>query len=133
MNRYCRKTGVGLIPWSPLAGGILARPLSQLMATTRAEFDNDKLQKHRDRTADSEIINRVEEVAKNRGWTMAQVAFAWCKEEVTAPIVGVSSLERLQDYIDGIDYVLTDEEKKYLEEPYVAKPVEGFTKDRTTS
>lgn len=133
MNRFCRKTGVAIIPWSPFATGSLARPLSTIMSTTRAGLDSDKLSAHASRSADAEIITRVEELAKKKGWTMAQVAFTWCMGEVTAPIIGVSSLDRLNDYTAAMDFELSKEEKKYLEEPYQPKEVEGFNMDRTTS
>jgi aryl-alcohol dehydrogenase-like predicted oxidoreductase len=132
--RYCKKTGVGLIPWSPLAAGGLCRPASQqLGTTTRAEQNVDKLKRQSTAQADVEIINRVEEIAKKKGWTMAQVAFAWVKQGTTAPILGVSTEARLQEFVAAIDFRLTPDEKFYLEEPYETKSVHGFDQDRTTS
>lgn len=103
------------------------------MSTTRAGLDSEKLEAHVFRSADAEIIIRVEELAKKKGWTMAQVAFTWCMGEATAPIISVSSLERLKDYTEAMEFELSEEEKKYLEEPYKPKEVEGFDMDRTTS
>lgn len=111
MIRYCRKTGVGAIPWSPIATGALARLVSTIMSTTRAELDADKLGAHAGREVDVEIIKRVEEVAKKKGWTMAQVTFTCCKDEITAPIIGVSSEARLKEYVEAIDFHLTEEGK----------------------
>jgi aryl-alcohol dehydrogenase-like predicted oxidoreductase len=64
---------------------------------------------------------------------MAQVAFAWVKQGTTAPILGVSTEARLQEFVAAIDFRLTPDEKFYLEEPYETKSVHGFDQDRTTS
>jgi aryl-alcohol dehydrogenase-like predicted oxidoreductase len=129
MIRYCKKTGVGLVPWGPLAAGALCRPLSQLNSTDRGQRNQDKVQSE----ADAEIINHVDELAKKKGWTMAQVAFAWSATVTTAPILGLSSEDRLKEFVAAVDYELTLEERKYLEEPYKPKPVQSFNQDRTTS
>ncbi|GJJ08939.1 hypothetical protein Clacol_003159 [Clathrus columnatus] len=91
--------GVGCIPWSPLGRGLLTRPLSE--QTKRGETDGFLLRGNYTSTATESIINRVEEVAKKRGLTMAQVALAWCysKPGMTAPIVGTTSLKNLQELI----------------------------------
>jgi aryl-alcohol dehydrogenase-like predicted oxidoreductase len=134
MNRYCKKNGVALIPWSPLAAGALTRPVSQTRGTTtRAEQIKDKMEDHANDPANIEIINRVESVAKDKGWTMAQVAFAWSASKVTAPIVGISKVDRLQEFVDAVELQLTVEDITYLEEPYLPKPVQGFQQDRATS
>ena len=129
MIRYCHKTGVGLVPWGPLAAGALCRPVSQLTSTDRGQGNKSKVKTE----ADAEILNRVEELAEKKGWTMAQVAFAWSAAITTAPILGLSSEERLKEFVAAVDFELTPEEKKYLEEPYQPKPVQGFNQDRTTS
>ncbi|KAF9543839.1 Aldo/keto reductase, partial [Agrocybe pediades] len=116
--------GVGSIPWSPLARGLLTRPLSE--RTKRG--DNDfGLKVMGVRPGIEDIVNRVEEVANTRGISMAQVAIAWVlsKEGVTAPIVGTTSLKNLEDTIKGLEVKLTEEEIKYLEEPYVPQAVFG--------
>lgn len=129
MIRFCKKTGVGLVPWGPLAAGALCRPVSQATSTDRGQGNKDKIKSD----ADTEIINRVEELAKKKGWSMAQVAFAWSAGVTTAPILGLSSEDRLKEFLAAVDYELTPEERKYLEEPYKPKPVQGFNQDRTTS
>ncbi|THH15963.1 hypothetical protein EW146_g4595 [Bondarzewia mesenterica] len=108
--------GVGSIPWSPLARGLLSRPLSE--QTKRGSTDA-----YKEGLGTSEIIDRVEEIAKKRDITMTQVALAWClaKDGVSAPVVGTTNLENLRDLIDAVHIKLTDEEIKYLEEAY--KPV----------
>ncbi|GJJ08943.1 hypothetical protein Clacol_003163 [Clathrus columnatus] len=117
--------GVGCIPWSPLARGLLTRPLSE--QTKRGQTDWFINSGNYKTTASEEIINRVESVAKKKGVTMAQIALAWCysKPGVTAPIVGTTSLKNLYDLIGAVNLTLTDEEVKYLEEPYKPQRVFG--------
>ncbi|TFY51127.1 hypothetical protein EVG20_g11154 [Dentipellis fragilis] len=116
--------GVGSIPWSPLARGLLTRPLSE--STKRGSTDFF-ISRYSDAPGSSDIISRVEEVAKKKGVKMAQVALAWCwaKDGVSAPIVGTTSLANLQDLIDAVNVKLTDEEVKYLEESYKPTSVIG--------
>jgi len=118
--------GVGSIPWSPLARGFLTRPLSEQTATKRGE--TDQWYKYYGTTSGgAEIVNRVEEISKKKGISMAQVAIAWMwsKPDVTAPIVGTTSLKNLEDIIASVNVTLTPEEVKYLEEPYKALEVFG--------
>jgi len=120
--------GVGSIPWSPLARGLLTRPLTIGQQTKRGTTDMmppDAYTKAQESNAT--IVNRVEEIAKKRGISMAQVAIAWIsnKEGVSAPIVGTTSLENLYDLIEGVHVKLTDEEIKYLEEPYLPQAIIG--------
>ncbi|KZT58408.1 Aldo/keto reductase [Calocera cornea HHB12733] len=119
MNKYCEYAGIGLVPWGPVAAGQLARPLAQQKTTARANASNRQLT-----AAEEAIISRVEELAKKKGWTMAQVALAWIDDKVSAPIVGFSSVARMEEAIIP-DKKLTAEERKYLEEPYVATSVKG--------
>ncbi|KDQ61390.1 hypothetical protein JAAARDRAFT_30817 [Jaapia argillacea MUCL 33604] len=116
--------GVGAIPWSPLARGLLTRPLQE--KTKRAETDRFLANYSQD-SSSNEIIKRVEELAKKKGVSMAQIAVAWSmgKDGVTAPIVGTTSLKNLQEIIDAVHLELTEEDKKYLEEPYVPQRVIG--------
>ncbi|EJD03438.1 Aldo/keto reductase [Fomitiporia mediterranea MF3/22] len=112
MIPYCKAHGIGLIPWGPLQAGSLAAPIST--STTRRESRDTKYSE-----ADKAIIERVEEVANKRGWTMAQTALAWINSKVSSPIVGISSPERLEaSIITGKE--LTEDEIKYLEEPCVS-------------
>ncbi|OCH87248.1 aryl-alcohol dehydrogenase [Obba rivulosa] len=115
--------GVGSIPWSPLGRGLLTRPFGEQSkrGSTDWALKNWKF------TGLDQIINRVEEVAKKRGISMAQVAIAWilAKPGVTAPIVGTTSLENLKDIVAGADVKLTEEEVKYLEEPYKPQSITG--------
>ncbi|PFH46617.1 hypothetical protein AMATHDRAFT_7597 [Amanita thiersii Skay4041] len=116
--------GVGCIPWSPLARGLLTRPLSE--TSTRGQVDRMRMA-YSSSPATAEIIKRVEEIAKKRGLKMAQIGLAWMlnKDGVTAPIVGTTSLDNLFDLIRAVHVKLTPEEMQYLEEPYQARPVMG--------
>lgn len=117
MLAYCKHNGIGVIPWAPLAGGDLARPLAAADApTARAALAKGTPWEQRLSAADTAIVGRVEELAKKKGWSMSQVALVWAASKVTAPIVGVSSVERLEQAITaGLE--LDEEEIKYLEEP----------------
>ncbi|KAF9522114.1 oxidoreductase [Crepidotus variabilis] len=120
-----RYFGVGSIPWSPLARGLATRPFSNAEATTRGETDPVN-KNYLDGSGTIDIIARVEEIAKKRGISMAQVNIAWIlsKEGVSAPVVGTTSLKNLEDIIAGASTTLTEEEIKYIEEPY--KPAKVF-------
>ncbi|KAH8119692.1 Aldo/keto reductase [Phellopilus nigrolimitatus] len=122
MIPYCNAHGIGLIPWGPLQAGDLAYPVSE--STARRDATKGTPQERKYSEADRAIIARVEDVAQKRGWTMSQVALAWINTKVSSPIVGVSSPARLEGAIVN-GKVLSEEEVKYLEEPYVPKVVRG--------
>ena len=128
MNRFCDETGVGLIPWGPLSHGALARPTDAAGSTTRSAKSAHLLPSQTD--ADKEIIARVETIAKEKGWSMSGVALAWVQARVASPIIGFSSVERLEEAIEAAGKELSEEEEKRLEEPYVPKPVMGFDTSR---
>ncbi|RPA99544.1 Aldo/keto reductase [Choiromyces venosus 120613-1] len=124
MIPYCKATGVGLIPWAPLARGYLAKPNIENTVRAASEpkgsiFDVGKSE------ADQEIIRRVKEIADRKGWSMATVASVWVAEKVTAPIVGMGSVQRVAQALEICGKVLTVEERRSLEEPYVQKEVVG--------
>lgn len=116
--------GVGAIPWSPLARGLLTRPLNS--QTKRTETD-PYARGFPPESGAHDIVNRVEELAKKRGISMAQVALAWMcsKEGVSAPVVGPTSLKNLHDLLEGVHVKLSDEEIQYLEAPYKSQAVRG--------
>lgn len=117
MLPYCNETGVGVIPWSPIARGLLTRPVSE--TSERQETDPyTPLLKLGQQPSDDEIIKRVEEVAKKRGVSMAIVAIAWALSKGTCPIVGFNKPERIHEAVEAVKFKLTDDECKYLEEPY---------------
>jgi aryl-alcohol dehydrogenase-like predicted oxidoreductase len=128
MIPQCVHEGVGVIPWSPLARGFLTgtRTREGERRTTRAETDGfqDVLY---GRSEDFDVIDRVGEIAAQREVPQAQVALAWLlhKPGVTAPIVGATRLEHLEDALAAAELALSAEEIARLEEPYVAHPVLG--------
>lgn len=129
MMGLCRAEGVGVIPWSPLARGRLARPW-QAEATRRAATDEVSRKLYeKTEEADRKVVERVAEVAAARGVPMAQVALAWLlqKPGVTAPIVGASKPQHLEDAVAALSVKLSAEEVGRLEEPYVPHPVAGFS------
>lgn len=119
MNKFCQETGVGLIPWAPLYRGNLARPLNtETLRSKNNMFGEVK-------GADVEIIKRVQELADKKGWKMSHVALAWIIQKGTIPIVGFSKLERLDEACEVRGKTLTEDEMKYLEEPYEPKRIAG--------
>jgi aryl-alcohol dehydrogenase-like predicted oxidoreductase len=126
MNKFCIETGVGLIPWSPLYRGYLARPPGSA-DTVRAEITKKNPLFGGVSEQDNAIIKRVEELAKKKGWKMSQVALVWIIQKQTIPIVGFSNLERLDEAVGVKGKTLTEEEVKYLEEPYIPKPISGHS------
>jgi aryl-alcohol dehydrogenase-like predicted oxidoreductase len=127
MIPQCIDQGVGVIPWSPLARGVLTgnRTRSGDKRTTRANTDG--FADHLYSEADFEVVDRCAEVAAERGVPPAQVALAWLlhKRGVTAPIVGATKVEHLDDALAAEQLSLTDEEIERLEEPYVPHAVAG--------
>ncbi|KAK9324806.1 NADP-dependent oxidoreductase domain-containing protein [Lipomyces orientalis] len=115
MIPYCNLTGVGLIPWSPLAAGHLARTITSTSIRKTGKHSLDYQVTDR---ATIEIINRVEKVAMEKAWLMSDVALAWILSKVSSPIVGVNSIERLEEIAGANGKSLTMEEIKFLEEPY---------------
>jgi len=125
MNKYCKETGVGLIPWSPLGGGALARPRSKATGETLRSTNNPFASVFADEDS-QEIVKRVEEMAEKKGWTMTQVALAWLLEKgVSSPIVGLSSVERVDEALGVNGKMLSVEEVESIDEPYKARSVVG--------
>jgi aryl-alcohol dehydrogenase-like predicted oxidoreductase len=128
MIPQCIDQGVGILPWSPLARGWLAgtRGREGERRTTRAETDAYADQLY-GRPEDFDVIDRVADVAHERGVPPAQIALAWLlhKPGVTAPIVGATKLEHLEDALAAAELTLSAEEIVRLEEPYRPHPVLG--------
>jgi aryl-alcohol dehydrogenase-like predicted oxidoreductase len=124
MNPLCLEEGVGLIPWSPLAGGALAG--NRQSGTTRSNSATARARYNR--SEDQAVIDRLGTVAARRGENPAQTAIAWLlsKPAVTAPIIGVSKLAQLDDPLKAVEAnPLTAEEIAELEEPYAPQPTIG--------
>jgi aryl-alcohol dehydrogenase-like predicted oxidoreductase len=130
MIPQCIDQGVGVIPWSPLARGLLAgtRTREGERRTTRSGTDafGDSLY---DNPADFDVVDRTAEVAAARGVPPAQVALAWVLQRpgITAPIVGATRLGHLEDALAAEELELTEEEIRRLEEPYVPHLVRGHS------
>jgi aryl-alcohol dehydrogenase-like predicted oxidoreductase len=129
MIPQCRDQGVAVLPWSPLARGLLAgsRTAAGERLTTRANTDPFQDSLYRPEL-DFAVIDRASEVAAERGVRTAQVALAWLlhKRDVTAPIVGATKLEHLEDALAAEELSLSEDEIARLEEPYVPHPVSGI-------
>lgn len=127
MLPLCREEGVGVLPWSPLARGWLARPPDEKRATARGGEDTYADRLYEDFPEADDVIARVGRVAENRGVSRARVALAWLLRQpgVTAPIVGATKPEHLDDAVAAVGLELTDEEAALLEEPYRPRPVRG--------
>lgn len=129
MIPLCLDQGVGVIPWSPLARGKLARPW-EAETTKRSESDGFAKNLYaKSAEADKRVVDRVAEVAAARGVPMAQVALAWLltKPAITSPIVGATKLHHLQDAVAAVELKLTPDEVKTLEELYVPHAVLGMS------
>jgi aryl-alcohol dehydrogenase-like predicted oxidoreductase len=128
MLPLCRLEGVGVIPWSPQARGRLTRAW-QAEPTHRLESDAVGVRLYaKAEVADRSVIDRVGEVAQRRGVSRGQIALAWVLRTpgVTAPIIGATQPQHLEDALASLSVTLTEEEVKLLEEPYVPHGVSGF-------
>lgn len=128
MFPLCQLEGVGVIPWSPLARGRLARAW-QSENTKRYETDQfGKMMYSQTEEVDRAVVERVGQVAERRGIPRAQVALAWMlsKPAITSPIVGATKPHHLSDAVAALSVHLTAEEIASLEEPYRPHPVLGF-------
>jgi aryl-alcohol dehydrogenase-like predicted oxidoreductase len=125
MLKLCADQGIGVIPWSPLARGRLARPWDE----TTARKDTDKFGKNLyPEATDRPIVEAVQALAKKRGIPQSQIALAWLlhKPVVTAPIVGATKMSHLDDAIGALSVKLSEEEIRTLEEYYVPHAIAGF-------
>jgi len=126
MAPLCRDQGVGMIPWSPLARGRLARPRD--VKTIRSETDRfgDRLYLSM-QEADGRVQSALDDVAKARKAAHAEVALAWLlqKDGVTSPIVGATKMHHLEDAVASLEVTLSPEEVRSLEAAYVPHPIAG--------
>jgi aryl-alcohol dehydrogenase-like predicted oxidoreductase len=127
MLPLCREEGIGVIPWSPLARGRLARPWGT--DTRRSENDAFAATLYgKGEEASKAIVSAVADLAAKRGVTMAQIALAWllAKPAITAPIVGATKPEQLDDAVGALDIDLAQDEIAALEAPYLPLNPVGF-------
>lgn len=127
MLPFCLDQGVGVIPWSPLARGRLTHDWNATTKRSETDLFGQRLYRQAEE-ANHKIADTVAAIARERGATRAQVALAWLLQNpaVTAPIVGVTKLEQLADAIAAVDFSLSEDEVRRLEEPYVPQKPEGF-------
>ncbi|MED3961325.1 aldo/keto reductase [Niallia taxi] len=125
MLPLCKEEKIGVIPWSPLAGGKLTRNWDE--TTDRSGKDDAKSSFYKAET-DRLIVERVAELAERHSVSRAQIALSWVlqKEQVSAPIIGATKLAHLEDAIAALTLTLSPEEISFLEEPYVPHPIIGF-------
>jgi aryl-alcohol dehydrogenase-like predicted oxidoreductase len=123
MNPLCLEEGVGLIPWSPLAGGVLAG--SREAGTVRSQSAMGRGRYNR--PEDHSVLDALKKVAAQRGEAPAQVAIAWMlsKPAVTAPIIGVTKVHHMDDPLKAVESPLSAEEIALLEAPYAPQAVIG--------
>jgi aryl-alcohol dehydrogenase-like predicted oxidoreductase len=127
MHPFCADSGVGVLPWSPLARGRLTRDWDE--TTTRAETDEfGKTLYRQTEDADRRVVDAVGEVASTRGVSRARVALSWVAHRpvVTAPIVGATQSHHLTDAVAALDLELRSDEIARLERHYLPHAVEGF-------
>ena len=107
------------MPWGALWGGKLSHPIG-FKDSARSKVGSKRGSVTE---ADEQIINRVEEISNRKGWTMGQVALSWIISKGTIPVIGLNSIARVAEAGELRGKVLTEEETRYLEEPYIAKPL----------
>jgi aryl-alcohol dehydrogenase-like predicted oxidoreductase len=129
MIPLCLDQGVGAIPWSPLARGLLAGTRERTGDRHTVRAGSDPLADDLYGDADFDVVDVVRAVAAERGLPPAQIALAWLlgKPAVTAPIVGATKLRHLEDAVAAVDVVLTEDEVARLEAPYQPHPVLGHS------
>jgi aryl-alcohol dehydrogenase-like predicted oxidoreductase len=127
MIPQCIDQGVGVIPWSPLARGLLAGSRTRTGERRTVRSNSDPFGDTLYNENDFDVVDRAAEVAAERGVPTAQVALAWLMHRpgVTAPIVGATKLAHLQDALAAEELSLTDDEMQRLEGPYIPHPVLG--------
>ena len=129
MMPFCQSEGIGVIPWSPLARGRLARPWDQKGSTDRGANDGfAKVLYEKTEQSDRAVVDRVTEIAKKRGIPQAQIALAWMLQKpfITSPIVGATKPNHLDDAVAALSVKLAAEEIDALEAPYIPHHIVGF-------
>ncbi|KAH6974481.1 NADP-dependent oxidoreductase domain-containing protein [Ilyonectria sp. MPI-CAGE-AT-0026] len=127
MIPLCRDLGVGILPWSPLARGVLAHPWDDRSSNRE---QTDKLLQNmvraggKENEVDKELVNRVAEVAEKRGVKMATIALSWCLRKNVYPVSGLGTKENINHAVEAVSYELADEDVSYIEEVYQPKNVQ---------
>jgi 1-deoxyxylulose-5-phosphate synthase len=129
MIPFCLDQGIGMIPWSPLARGLLGGARSRAGARNTLRSTNDPLADEYYVESDFDVVDAVAEIARRHGYSPAQVALAWLlsRPGVTAPIVGSTQQRHVEDAVASLDVQLSDEEAAFLEGPYRPHRILGHT------
>ena len=129
MIPLCKDQGIGLIPWSPLARGFLTGRYKRGKTPGTSRYKTDKYFAERFfRPEDFDVVERVEEVAKEKGTTTAQIALAWLLHKgVNAPIIGATKVEHIDEAVGSLDLQLSADDMRRLEEPYKTHRILGHT------
>ena len=121
---YCLEDGIAITPYSSLAGGRLARKPEDI--TKRSQLDHINKAKYEwAKDIDAPIIRRVIEIAEKRGVSMAEVSLGWLLTKTTAPVVGATRKEQIDSLVKAVDFKLSKDEEKYLEELYLPHKLVG--------
>jgi versiconal hemiacetal acetate reductase len=122
MIPYCRDSGVGIIPWSPLARGVLAHTWTT-RNTAREKTDKllQSLVRGQSNHIDEELVGRVAEVAERHMVPMATVALAWCLRNNVYPVTGLNTKERIDQAVFSVLFKLSDEDETYINELYTPR------------
>jgi len=128
MLPLCAAEGIGVMPWSPLARGRLARDWDDTSGRMESDEFGRKLYAATT-AADRDVVERLGEIAQKRGVPRARIALAWLlhKPVITAPIVGATRMQHLDDAVESLSIRLTDDEVSALEKPYIPHPIAGFS------
>ena len=130
MFPLCQDLGVATIPWSPLARGFLSGKYKRNVDPTGARVESDSLVKNRFfKQEDFDVVERVVEVAKDKGVQPTQIALAWLftKDYVTSPIVGATKMDHLEQAVESLEIKLTSDDIKRLEEVYTPHTIIGHS------
>ena len=132
MAQLCREDNIAMTPYSALASGRLAKQPEEtskrLEQDTYAKFKYDEMAEY-----DNVIIGRVSELAKEKNVSMTEISLAWLLTKVASPVVGATKLHHVEGTVNAVKIKLTDEEIKYLEEPYVPHGLVGVMAQNTIS
>lgn len=128
MLPLCRDAGIGVLPWSPLARGRLTRDWTEGSGRMSTDEVGKRLYLERTADADRQVVEAVARVASARGVPRAQVALAWVAQQagVTAPIIGASKLQHLDDAVAALSLRLAPDELHALQAPYIPHAIAGF-------
>ena len=129
MIPLCKDQGIAILPWSPLARGFLTGRYKRGKTPTSPRYKSDKYFAERFfRPEDFDVVERVEEVAKEKGVTPVQLSLSWLVHKgVTAPIIGATRVQHVEDAVGSQDVQLSNDDVKRLEEPYKPHPIMGHS------